>query len=376
MITNEDLITEYITTRGLRPNTYTNMKTVLMGYSNFHEKSLYDLLEEAELEEDQGIRWKRRTLKKRLTQYMNYLLTSYNITTAKSYLSKVKSFYYHHEIEIGKLPTFNERNAIVSKPIKYTDLPTHEIIAQAVEMANPVMKAIILFMSSSGMSRVDTLKLTINDFLIATNDYHKSDNIRDAIDEMMNLDVDIIPTFEAERVKTNKYFITFCSPEATREILHYLKYRISRGGWSHESKLFKIDSNYFSLKFQELNDALGLGTVGGTDEKEGYNVFRSHMLRKFHASQLKKAGMDMYSINIMQGKSNHSVDEVYFLEDTEKLREDYIKYLPSLLILAEVNQLNIKSPEFVKLENENTTFKSELGKMDEIMERLTKLEKG
>lgn len=177
MITNEDLITKYITTRGLRPNTYTNMKTVLMGYSNFHEKSLYDLLEEAELEEDQGIRWKRRTLKKRLIQYMNYLLTSYNITTAKLYLSKVKSFYYHHEIEIGKLLKFNERNAIVSKPIKYTDLPTHEVTAQAVEMANPVMKAIILFMSSSGMSRVDTLKLTINDFLIATKDYHKSDNM-------------------------------------------------------------------------------------------------------------------------------------------------------------------------------------------------------
>lgn len=84
----------------------------------------------------------------------------------------------------------------------------------------------------------------------------------------------------------------------------------------------------------------------------------------------------MYSINIMQGKSNHSVDEVYFLEDTEKLRKDYIKYLPSLLIFSEVNQLNIKSPEFVKLENENTTLKSELSKMDDIMERLTKLERG
>ena len=41
----------------------------------------------------------------------------------------------------------------------------------------------------------------------------------------------------------------------------------------------------------------------------------------------------------------------------------------------DVNNLDIKSPEFVKLENENSILKSELGKMDDIMERLNKLER-
>lgn len=375
MMTNEELIQDYIISRGLKENTYYTMKSVLTLYSEFNEMSLKDLLEEADTEEEKGIRWKKRTLKKRLINFQNYLHKQYNISSVKSYMTRVKSFYSHHEIAIGKLPSINEKNAIVSKPIKYTDLPTHDIIKQAVEMANPVMKAIILFMSSTGMSRVDTLKLTINDFLKATKDYHNDNNIRDAIETMLHLEIDIIPTFERKREKTNKFFITFCTPECTLELLHYLKYRISRGNWNHNSKLFKIDDNYFSLKFDELNTALGLGKAGGTDEKEGYNVFRSHMLRKFHASHLRKAGMDLYSVNILQGKSNNSVDEVYFLEDTEQLRKDYIKYMHSLFIFTDVNEITVESEEVLEIKKENDKLISENSMLKEQNERISNLER-
>lgn len=357
MMTNDELIEEYIISRNLKPRTHQHLKTILTLYSNFQEMTLYDLIEEADHEEDLRIRWKKRTLKRRLTNFLNFLTQKYNISSVKSYMTRVKSFYYHHEIEIGKLPKINEKNAIVSKPIKFTDLPDKETIKQAVEMANPVMRAIILFMLSSGMSRVDTLKISINSFLEATKSYHNSNDIHEALDIMLQLDEDIIPTFESEREKTNKYFITFCTPEATLEIIHYLKYRLSRGGWDYDSPLFKIDSNYFSLKFAELNDALGLGKAGGSEEHEGYNVFRSHMLRKFHASHLKKAGMDMYSVNILQGKSNNSVDEVYFLEDTEKLRKDYIKFMHSLYIFTDVNEITVESEEILEIKKENRELK-------------------
>ena len=369
MLTNENLLEEYILSRGLKKNTYYTMKSVIDLYCKLNEKTLQELIEEADKEEDEGIRWKHRTLKKRLTLFQNYLIQHYNISTVKSYMTRIKSFYNHHEITIGKLPNVNERNAIVSSPIKYTDLPTHEIIKAAVEMASPVMKAIILFMSSTGMSRVDTLKLTLNDFMKATREYHNSDNIRDAIDEMLSSDLDIIPTFESNREKTNKYFITYCTPECTREILHYLKYRLSRGNWNKDSKLFKIDGNYFTLKFDELNTALGLGKAGE------YNVFRSHMLRKFHASHLRKAGMDIYSINILQGKSNNSVDEVYFLEDTKQLRKDYIKYMHSLFIFTDVHEVTVESEEVLLIKQENEMLRKRQEKLDDISRRLDLLEK-
>ena len=368
-MTNDELITEYITTRGLKTNTYQTMKTVLTLYSSFNEKTLQELLDEADTEEEERTRWKHSQLKKRLTGFQNYLIQHYNVSTVKAYMTRVKSFYNHHEITIGKLPSINTKNAIVSKPIKYTDLPTHEIIKQAVEMASPVMKAIILFMSSTGMSRVDTLKLTLNDFLKATSEYHNQDNIKDAVNEMLSSDLDIIPTFESNREKTNKYFITYCTPECTREILHYLKYRLSKGNWIYNNQLFKIEGNYFTLKFDELNNALGLGKAGQ------YNVFRSHMLRKFHATHLRKAGMDMYSINILQGKSNNSVDEVYFLEDTTQLRKDYLKYMHSLFIFTDVHEVTVESEEVLLIKQENEMLRKRQEKLDDISRRLELLEK-
>ena len=76
----------------------------------------------------------------------------------------------------------------------------------------------------------------------------------------------------------------------------------------------------------------------------------------------------------MQGKSKTAVDEVYFLDDPETLREEYIKHLNCLTVNMDVNQLDIKSPEFVQLETENISLKEELSKVDDIMKRLSKLE--
>lgn len=39
------------------------------------------------------------------------------------------------------------------------------------------MKAIILFMSSSGCARRETLNLTVMDYMNATKEYHNTDNI-------------------------------------------------------------------------------------------------------------------------------------------------------------------------------------------------------
>ena len=65
------------------------------------------------------------------------------------------------------------------------------------------------------------------------------------------------------------------------------------------------------------------------------------MLRKFHSSNLSKSGMDKYLINVLQGKSNNAVDEVYFFEDEEKLRKEYINHMHSLLIFTEVKEVTI-----------------------------------
>lgn len=359
MVTNEYYIKEYIKTRGLKHKTYLTMKYILNHYSDYQKMSLHELLLEADIEEEKRVRWKKRTLKRRLINYMNYLKSNMELKSAKSYFSRVKSFYTHNEIEIGKLPNWNIKNMNLKPPIKPSDLPTKEIIKQAVDISPPLMKALILVLVSSGMSKIDVLSLTIGDYLKSTYPYHKSDNIQLAIKIMLKSEIDILPLFEMRRTKNNKFFMTYISPEANNEICNYLLIRDKRNKKYHRpllqkcDKLFKISSNTYQDKFIEINNALKLGKVGN------YNRFRGHMLRKFHASQLEKYGMSRENIRILQGKSNGAVDDVYFYTDAETLKKEYLKAIEGILILSEVNKVNEYSEEYQLLLEENKKLKEQ-----------------
>lgn len=363
MMNNEEYIAEYVESRGLRESTGRSMTYTLNHYSKFQNATLHELLMEADEEEEQGIRWKRRTLKRRLINYMNHCKKTMTLIAAKTYVGKVKGFYTHHEIEIGNLPKWNTKNANISPPIRPDDLPTREIIRQAVEMSNPVMRAIILSAVSSGMSRSDLLKLTIQNFLDSTYPYHQCNTIQEALPILLKTP-DVIPTFESQRTKNNKYFVTFMTPEAVMEICNYLMIRDKRNHKYHrplltgKDRLFKIADTTYGDKFVEINNALKLGKKGT------YNRFRGHMLRKFHATELEKAGMSREHVRTLQGKSNSRVDEVYFYVDAETLKREYVDAMENLMIYTEVNTMDIKSPEYIQLERENEELKSNLDAMN------------
>ena len=371
MITNEEYIDEYITTRGLSHNTYKLVKLVMNHYSNYQGLTIHELLLEADAEEEQRIRWKRRKLKTRLIQYTNYLRETMTLNSAKTYLKIVKAFYYHHEIEILSLPAINKKKANIIEPVTYTDLPDKEIIKKAIEISIPVMKALILFLSSTGLSKIDALNLTIQDFITATSDYHHKMDLSEILSTLQNIsnNIDIIPTFKNRRQKTNKYYITFCTHEATMEIIRYLNLRNKQSELDVTDRLFKIEPHYYSSQFQEVNNALNLGKVGA------YNRFRGHMLRKFHASALSKDGMDRYLINVLQGKSNGQVDDVYFFEDEHRLKKEYINHMHSLLIFTEVKEVTIYSEEVLEIKKENELLKTQIDEIKKMQDEIEEIKK-
>ena len=365
---NKTLIEEFVKARRLKKGTQEQYFIALNFYSRFQEKPLSELLKEADQEEEQGIRWKNRKLKQRLINYRNHLYENYVKSTAELKFALIKTFYKHYEIEIHDLPSVNKKNIKLSEPLKFKDLPDKELIKKALKIANPLMRAIILFMSSSGCARAETLSLTIQDYLDATKEYHNTNDIQEAV-KLMH-DKDIIPTFYLKRIKTNKYYFTFCSPEANKEIINYLLLREDLDNSKlDELHLFKCNVAYFERHFAKINNTLDLGKIGA------HNKFKSHILRKFHATNLYNDKMSLEEIDALQGRGKDLTHSSYFTEDPTKLKEKYIEHLDCLTINMDVNQLDIKSPEFIQLENENTTLKDELTKMDDIMERLTKLEK-
>jgi SMC interacting uncharacterized protein involved in chromosome segregation len=115
-----------------------------------------------------------------------------------------------------------------------------------------------------------------------------------------------------------------------------------------------------------MNGKLGLGKVGS------YNRFRSHMLRKFHASALYNDGMSLDNVNDLQGKAKNKTDASYFMTNPEDLKNDYIEHMHAVTLNKEVEKLSIKSPEFIQIENENKELRSEL---DEIKSDIDSLQK-
>ena len=316
-------------------------------YEQVQGLPLKELLEEAEKEEDQGIRWKHRRLRHRLTNYQNHMITNYKYGTAKNYISRVKTIYHYYDIEIHNLPRLNRRQANYSEPILYKDLPTKKTLQEAYQIMTPAMRAILLFSISTGCSKREVLNFKLSDY------YHWIDPYTPQ--QVLEEHIDIVPVIYTYRSKTNHHYYTFCTPETIREIARYLQTRKD-----HKEDLFKLEYKYASVLFQKYNDELGLG------RKNNMNILRSHMLRKFHASQLHSGDypLSLDEIDSLQGRSKNTVRESYYFDNPYDLRKKYIRNIDQVTILDEVHTITVDSPEVMEL-------KEKAAKIDEL-EKLVK----
>lgn len=363
MKTDTELIDDFQKRRNLKPSSMRQYRTAFNRYREHNNMTLTELLNEAEIEEDERIPMRRRQITTRLLSFRNHLNQHYKKNTVKSVMTKTITLYITYGLEIPKLPRQSEKNNNDSEPLTFKDLPDKEIIKQSLNITTPLMKAIILFMSSSGCARTETLNLTIKDFIQATSDYHNTDNIYEVI-EVLKQRNDVVPTFRIHRQKTDKWYYTFCSPEAVEAIINYL---LTVEKPLHENtRLFNYHEVTVCSKFHEINTELRLGKKGT------YNRMRSHMLRKFHASQLKNHGMSIEEVNTIQGKSKNVVDEVYFFEDPEVLRQKYIEHMDAVTINLDVNNIDVKSKEYLELEKKYDEKEDEVKEMKVRMDNFEK----
>ena len=370
------ILEEICLTRNLSKSTRKNYEQSIRSYTESQGLTLKELLMEAEEEEEKGVRLKHRNVKKRLIIFQNYLLNDKGLSksTIKKQVQIIRYIYNHYEIELPNIPKLNEKHVKDYEPIYYDDLPTKELIQEALKISKPNMKAVILFILSSGCAREETLSLSINDFITATNEYHNSTDIYEVLEELKHQE-NIIPIFKLRRRKTNQYYYTFCSPEATDAIVYYLESRTDL--LTPEKQLFKFEKTYFQKKFIEINNLLG-------GHKKGcYGIFRSHMLRKFHASNLARGenGLTVEEIDSLQGRSKTKTHTSYFLDDPQELKKKYIANIDKVLINYDKKELTFESPEVLalkkrasELERENQEIKDNITKAvdDRINEVLSK----
>ena len=323
---SKELLDKFFHERNIKQNTQKGYMASLIRWFKFtgdRYKDLQDNIDHYIKEEDERIPTRDRSIKKEMLGYRESLLNDKGIKSAKSvrsYFSKIGTIFRHYGLEIPELPQTKMDKGYVSN---YNDLPTHDMIKTACEQSPIDLKALILFMSSSGSAKAETLSITVGMFLEGCKEYLKDtptkNNIPETIKELTDNHT-IVPMIYLRRIKTDKWYYTCCSPEASYMIIESLKIRKDLK-W--DDKLFDYTDSLILTKFQEINDNNNWGYVGA------YRRFRSHALRKFMASNI---GLPRDQVDSFQGRAKDMIQEAYFKQDPQSLKKIYMNNMNRIMI--------------------------------------------
>ena len=362
--TNTEIIKEFCERKQHSQQSQTVYKTSLMKYSNFNNMSLYELIKEAETEEDKGIRWKRSTLLNRLENFRAYLVQNFSENTAKQDLSRVKTFYKSFRIEIGELDYLSNKVYNKKPSLGFEEIIDKDTIRRTLELCTPVLKSIILFQTSSGSAKAEALNLTIQDFIDSVSNYTDATELKQVLNDLDGKC--IIPKFKIKRQKINEYYYTFCSPECTQQIIDYLKMRRVK---SLDEQLFKISDVYYKQMLIQMNNQLGLGKCS-----DGFNKLRSHQLRKYFATSLDNSQgckLSTTDIDFIEGRASKGSRKSYFFKDPEQLRIKYAKSMNTICINKQY-EVDVVMDQLEIIEVGSQTYEQK--KVKEQAERIAMLE--
>ena len=321
---SKELLNKFFQERNIKTSTQKGYIASMGRWFNYVDyNDLQENIDTYIKEEDNRIPTRDRRIKKEMLGFREHLINDKSIKSAKSvrsYFSKVGTVFRHFGLEIPSLPQVKMDKGYVSN---YNDLPTHEMLKNACEQSPVDLKAIILFMSSSGSAKAETLSITVGMFLEGCADYLEEipteQNIPETIKALSDKH-DIVPLIYLRRIKTDKWYYTCCSPEASYIIIESLKIRKNLQ-WN--DKLFDYTQSLILTKFQEINDNNNWGYVGA------YRRFRSHALRKFMASNI---GLPRDQVDSFQGRAKDMIQEAYFKQDPQSLKKIYMNNMNRIMI--------------------------------------------
>lgn len=349
-------------------------------------RKLPEILEIAESEEG-TVKWTKSTLYHFLISFRKYLYDNLQPSTAQMKFTVIKTIIKYFDITLLPLKSFSTKK-YHKVELTPEDIITPTQLKTCVNVKNPLVKAIALYMSSNGESLIDALKKTIFDYVVSTQEYHRlplNSKVMSIVN-VLNKQDDVIPVFEkCRRQKTGVQYTTFCSPESVKAINAYLIYRekkekesVERHNKKHPEDpktydglqltdpLFKGNHGSIERMFRQVNEAVGLGKAGN------YVKFSPHMMRRYHTSQLYAAGWSEYEINVVQGRKSHEViHRSYLRVRVDALKEKYILALPFLVVddvYRVKTELDIVKDENEELKEANLKYKEVVDTIDERIE--------
>lgn len=356
-----------------KPTTRKGYIDSMRAYTEFLQKTPEQLIEESEEDIESGRLMRKRKIFNELREFREHLENSdLAPMSIKAKITGVRSFYNYYNIQLPVLPRSDTRTTPL---IENKEIPKKEDIQDILTVADPLEKALVLTGTSSGLAINEISNLKIQEFL---DGYDKETEIT---------------TLHLIRQKVGYEFYTFLTPEASRAILEYIKWRErtsekkdkdridamlkrkikydSRGkatGYlficrsivpeyleKQDEELRKLVPATIQSIYSELNEKANKSSPKGKR-----NLIRSHNMRKFFNSTLLANGADIFTTEYFMGHKIDPTKDAYFRADPKALKEKYKNFVPYLTIQKELNIA--ESPEFKRLKDENEVLARETAK--------------
>lgn len=350
--------------KNLTKNSIKKYTHCLKNYTNYHQLTLAELLEEADQEEENIARLSKRTIRKRLINFRAHLIKekNYSASSITTNINCAKAFYRFNGIEIPEIP----QSKLPKSPddaIEFEDLPTRNVIKTAIEGTKlNKHKALFLFSFTTGSARMELTNFTFQQFLDGLKPY--TNNAKTPQDIIEQLDgkceeKETIPIFKMRRQKTEYYYNTATTPECVQFMIDYMKKEGQN--LKPEDKFFQLSEWGVSTAFKLINEKFNWGKRGTRD------YFSSHRIRALHASLIE----DKNLANYLEGRRPDAITQAYFKRDKNRIREKYKKHMHKFTIYAKY-QVMINSEAYKQIKEELETVNKENREKDKIIAELRK----
>ena len=205
-VTDDPMLEEFFEERELSDRTKKHYIYYLNMYSNYIGMTIKEFIEEAEDEEEEGIRLRRRKVVTYIRSFNKYVKElEFSPTTIASMMSSIKAFYFHHDIILPQKKNKMSRKARKQLNIESPEsIPTMQEIERFLQLCNDLYKPIVIFGVSSGMGQAEIHSLRFEHLFKAWKFEEYPTTLPEIIKHIEKTNETFIPTWNVKRIKTGE----------------------------------------------------------------------------------------------------------------------------------------------------------------------------
>lgn len=315
---------------GLALNTQKSYQQAIKKYEEFHGTSIDDLVCEALDEQTQQVAPHMLKVIDRIEDFQEYLINEdLAHGTIVTSVSKIKSIYHKNRVVLPYITPLNPKRTRRRDYIEFKDILTKDELRCALQHMRPPSVAQAMCMIQGGLSLEECEHLSYRAFIDENYKYHQCDDDKDALEWMADENHPIIWVTKLIRVKTKKPYYAILGAEAVNSIASAKLYEFNLPKYNHSDKLLTVSKNSFSRNCRRVNKLCGFGKVAEQSK------FRSHMMRKFHATYIGGSALSYEEQSIitnaeideMQGRGKTNVQDTYIKTNPIRQKVLYAKVM-------------------------------------------------